>query len=166
MNRIVYVLGFSVLFLYACKNETKNILVPSSGQSALFDSYFDLFPQASFAHPGGLNMEREAFMLYNANHLDKSTDAFITLYESHHFPRHKFYAAISNLGRGQTDTAITQLEELDREGKLSMKFVHQYFLGLAYLKKGRKADAKEMLAKVGNNFRHYKVKADELIAKI
>jgi len=166
MNRTLFIVALSMCLLFACKTDTKNSSANNSGEPTLFDAYFELFPQASFAHPGGLNLEREAFMLYNANHLDKSADAFMALYESHHFPRHKYYAAISNLGAGRNDLAITQLEELDSSGKLSMKFVHQYYLGLAYIKAGRQADAKEKLGQLKGNFQYYKKKADALIEQL
>ena len=167
MNKSLIVLSFFTLMFIACKpNSSSSTSTKSTSSSSLFDEYFDLFPQASFAQPGGLNLEREAFMLYNAKHTDKAAIAFQDLYDQHHFPRHKFYAAISNLAEDKVDLAIQQLEDLDQEGKLSMKFVHQYFLGLAYLKAGRKADAKAKLGELKDNFQHYKKKAEALIQKI
>lgn len=163
--RILYIsFLFVSMFLLACQSTggKKNKMY----NEALFKQYFELFPQASFKEPGGLLLEKEAFMLYGTDHTDKAAEAFLALYDKHKFKRHKYYAAVSNLAEGNNTLALTQLEELDKEGDFSLVYVHHYYLGLAYMSVGENEKAKAALAKVSPGFQYYKKKADDIIQKL
>lgn len=163
MKKILFLLCLASMAI-ACKQT----LTGSQKYDKLFDSYFEKFPEASMTKPSAedLEAEREAFMLYNADHLDKSAVSFSNIYKQTNNPRHLFYAGVSALGSGDVDGAIRSFEILQERGDLSSKYMYYYYYGLAHLKTGNEEVAKIALSQVGDNFQYYKNKADALITEL
>ena len=144
-------------------------LFQSKSNTALYESYFE--PPSSHYYQATrsdaqIDELTSAFIPYEKGDFGSAYEAIVSLQKIHpDKPDLAFYAAISKLGQGDAEAAMPMLQPCLQIQYQGVDEMAPWYLGLAYVKTGKVAEARKYLRQVPEGSR-FAQPAEELLAEL